>query len=287
MRWGRFDADASTSPTLVDPGNVARSNTGELSWNRSAGVLSIDNPWWQGAVGFLKPGVKTSKLELAGIATTQGRDFAAVHLVSADSLPLATSRKLLLLTSARIENKSTIWNAAFNALTTISKKGDTTVCEPVTGQVSFDAGRKDSVSVYPLDSRGNRLGPLPLSRPDDTTSWFTLNLPGTTLWYEIARGDASSPVGVRPVSPAKALLGLRPVRGGWLLEPKSAAPAGSRVGWEVRGVDGRILSHGASDAREGAWIASPHGTAVAVVDVRLLVDGTLKARNMTLSPVPR
>lgn len=287
MRWGRFDADASTSPTLADPGTVARSNTGELSWDRTAGILSIDNPWWQGAVGYLKAGVRTSKLELSGIATTGGRDFAAVHLVSADSLPLDKSRNMLLLTSARIENQSTRWNATFDALTTIYKKGDTTVCEPVTGQVSFDAGRTDSVSVYPLDSRGNRMAPLPLSSPNDTSSWFSLALPGTTLWYEIALGDAHSPVGVHDVSRTRTRLDLRPVRGGWLVATTGLATAGARLEWEVRGVDGRILSNGGSDARQGALVPSPRDAAVAVVEVRLVASGAIQARSRTLAPVPR
>jgi hypothetical protein len=287
MRWGRFDADISTSPILVDPGPVARTNTGELSWDRTAGILAIDNPWWQGAVGYLKKGVKTAKLELSGMATTGGRDFAAVHMVSADSLPLDKTRHKLLLTSARIENQSTVWNPTFTALTTVHKPGDTVVCEPVTGLVSFDAGRTDSVSVYPLDSRGNRLEALPLSRADDTTTWFTLRLPGTTLWYEIALGDARSPVGVRPASRADNRLDLRPVRGGWRVAPIESAPDGSHLEWEVRGVNGRILSKGAAAARLGALVASPAGAAVAVVDVRLVAGGVLRTRYMALAPVPR
>ena len=287
MRWGRFDAQTSSSPTLADPGSVARSNTGELSWDRAGGILSIDNPWWQGAVGFLKAGIRTSKLELSGIATTGGRDFAAVHLVSADSLPLDKTRKMLLLTSARIENQSTQWNAGFDALTTIYKRGDTTVCEPVTGQVSFDAGRRDSVSVYPLDSRGNRLAALPLSQGSDTTTWFTLALPGTTLWYEIARGDAHSPVGVHPVSRTGIRLDLRPVRGGWMVALVGVPPEGARLEWEVRGLDGRILSNGGTDARQAALVPSPRGAAVAVVDVRLAASGSVQVRSRSLVQVPR
>jgi hypothetical protein len=191
MRWGRFDAGASDSLLLADPGTHSVSSTGELDWDRTAGVFKVDAPSWQGAVGYLHAGASTSMLSLEGIATTGGRDFAAIHLVSADSLPLARTRRMLLLTSARIENRSQVWNSTFTTLTTIYKAGDTTVCEPVTGTVKLSLGRDDSVSVYRLDARGNRMEALPVAFEDGRA---VIVLPGTSLWYEVALGDATSAI---------------------------------------------------------------------------------------------
>lgn len=240
MRWGRFDAPATSTPTLVDPGATARTNTGELSWDRTKGILTIDNPWWQGAVGFLHGGASASRLRLSDIATTAGRDFAAVHLASVDTLPLASSRRMLLLTSARIENRSTTWNADFTALTRIYKAGDTVVCEPVTGTVQIDLGRSDSVSVYPLDSRGDRLAALPLFRADDSSSTFSFALPGTTLWYEVAVGETASPIGLGTAPRIRGVLEVRPSSRGSMLAWSTPAAGSLRV--EQIDARGRILT---------------------------------------------
>jgi hypothetical protein len=282
LRWGSFAADSSTGLALPDPGPVVRTSTGEISWDRSAGILSVDNPFWQGAVGFLHAGTSTSHLALSGIATTGGRDFAAVHLVSTDSLPLGRARRMLLLTSARVENQSTVWNAAMNALTRVALATDTTLCEPVTGVVSFDAGRRDSVSVYRLDSRGNRVEALSLGVPADATTFLQLALPGNTLWYEIAVGDATSPrTAVDPRTPSSGSFRLVGDRERPVLLCRTSSPG--RLEVEVRDLRGRLLSRivralpvGSTGVGLAPW------TGAAMVSVRLSgASGTLR-RNLVL-----
>jgi len=282
MRWGRFDADTTVAPSLPDPGSKAVANTGELSWDHAAGILAVDNPFWQGAVGFLKPGVTTGKLSLSGIATTGGRDFAAVHLVSVDSLPIGKSRKMLLLTSARLENRSSAWNSTFTTMTTPFKAGDTTVCEPVWGNVTFDAGRRDSVSVYPLDMRGNRLQALPLAKPDDSTTRFTLTLPGTTLWYEVALGEAASPIGVGIRASGLFDFGIRTVRKGGRSFVEWSAPGSGRLEAEILDAKGARLGRFESTSATGNGSLELSGRGLLLVRVRLSRDGSEQRRTFRL-----
>jgi hypothetical protein len=278
MRWGSFSAATTTATNSTDPGNPATSNTGELEWDRTRGILRVDNPWWQGAVGHLAAGASTTRMGVSGITTTAGRDFAAIHLVSGDSLPIGTTRHMLLLTSARLENQHQVWNASFNALTTVFATGDTTVCEPVTGRVAILVGRTDSVSVWTLDARGTRVSALPLGRSGDS---LVIALPGTTLWYEVALGDASSTItGILPRSRTAPRLSMRHSGRSWIATWSVPGGAGAlRAEFEVRDAAGRNLSHETVpvDPAGSRRIAAPTGSGMAFARVRLTRDGKVVA----------
>jgi hypothetical protein len=207
---------------------------------------------------------------VSGIRTTAGRDFAAIHLVSTDSLPIGTAHRLLLLTSARVENRSQVWNAAFDFLTTVAAPGDTTVCEPVTGRVAIRVGRTDSVSIWALDARGSRVAALALGRSGDS---IVVNLPGTTLWYEVALGAASLPVsGILTDLGKVPRLSMRSSPGGWIASwdvPDGASQF--RMEFDVRDASGRSLAHeavsvGPSGSRE---LAIQSGSGMAFARMRL------------------
>ncbi|MBK9578556.1 MAG: carbohydrate binding domain-containing protein [Fibrobacteres bacterium] len=278
MRWGNFAATASTVTNFVSPGSRATSNTQELDWDRTNGILRTDNPWWQGAVGYLVGGSTTSRMSVSGIKTTAGRDFAAIHLVSADTLPIGTTRRMLLLTSARVENKSQVWNASFNALTRIYATGDTTVCEPVTGRVALRLGRTDSVSIWTLDSRGSRLAALPLVRSGDS---IIVSLPGTTLWYEVALGDATSPItALRSHAATRARLAMRSSGRSWIATWSVPAGVGDlRAEFDLRDAAGRNLSHEEIPAQSTGThrITPPAATGPTFARVRLKRTNTLIA----------
>ena len=277
MRWGSFSAARSGSLSLPDPGTRSVTNTGEIDWDRSAGILKVDNPSWQGAVGFLNAGASTSVLSVSGVRTTGGRDFAAIHLVSADSLPIRRTKRLLLLASARVENASSAWNSDFTALTTIYRSGDTTVCEPVTGIVAMDLGRSDSVSVYRLDARGNRLEAIPVGYHDGKAE---VSLPGNTLWYEVATDDPTSPLpsSVRRTS-GKASLEL--FRGARPAVAWNAEAAGTL---RIRQLDarGRTLWSARRDVQPGSGRLEIPVSGFSLVQAELVSGGsTLRAGSPT------
>ena len=281
MRWGSFSAPATTVTNFVNPGTRTVSNTGELDWDRANGILRTDNPWWQGTVGYLAPGASTSRMSVSGIKTTAGRDFAAIHLVSVDSLPIGTTRSMLLLTSARVENQSQVWNDSYGALTTVFATGDTTVCEPVTGRVALRVGRTDSVSVWALDARGSRVAALPLGRSGDS---IVVALPGTTLWCEVALGDASSPItGILPHARTAPRLSMRHAGHSWIATWTVPDGTGElRAEFDVRDAAGRNLSRmevlvGPSGSRR---VSAPAGGGMAFARVRLSRDGTVVANGV-------
>ena len=206
LRWDSFEASVDRIPTVADPGPRIASNTGELLWDETRGVFQVDNPWWQGAVGFLADGSASSRLVVRSFRTTGGLDFGAVHLVSTDTSILGSGAPMLLLASARVENSGTVWNASRTALTRRFLARDTVLCEPVTGWIGLLPGRRDSVSVWALDPRGDRSTLLPVSWSGDTL-W--VDLPGTSLWYEVVPGNASSPtVKVSPRTVSRSSLSL-------------------------------------------------------------------------------
>src|SRR5205085_4209761 len=125
-------------------------------------------PSWQGITGYLGSASPVfPAYALDNIKTTANRDFAAVHLIALDSLPVSASHHLVLLTSGRVENPGTAWNASATSLAQWFKAGDTAICEPVTGQISFAPSEPGKFALYPLDPRGNRRAALPLRSQGD------------------------------------------------------------------------------------------------------------------------
>ncbi len=78
-------------PVKVD--RPSASVTDEVRWDEDAGVLTVDTPRTQGAVGFLEEG---AVIELGDVGLTCGNAFASVLVVSLDGEPIATSKRLLV-----------------------------------------------------------------------------------------------------------------------------------------------------------------------------------------------
>ena len=71
---------------------VVTSLTGQLKWNRDAGICFLDAPKAQGATGFI--GGRT--ITLSSLVIRCENQYATVYAVSADGLPLTDSKKILL-----------------------------------------------------------------------------------------------------------------------------------------------------------------------------------------------
>lgn len=183
FRHANFDADSTyLTGTLANPGKVITSETGELKWDENVGYFTVNNAYWQGATGYL--GGKTIDLEnitISNVSTTENLNFASIHLISLDSLPIAQSKKLILLTGARLENQGLKWNDTKTSL--VSTGGTKALCEPVEAIVSFKQANSDSLSVYMLNQTGKRTDSLMVNQIEKTSK-FTVNK--NTLWYEIS-----------------------------------------------------------------------------------------------------
>ena len=81
-----------------------RSATGELTWDFGKGVVTLNSPRTQGAVGFLS---KAGRVELKDVVIGSANDFGAVIVTSLDEKPLASSRRAL--SQAMTEEKHFGW----------------------------------------------------------------------------------------------------------------------------------------------------------------------------------
>ena len=178
-----FEADSTfLTRTLTSPGKVITSETGELMWDGNLGFFTVDNPYWQGATGYL--GGKTidlGNITISNVTTTDNLNFASIQLISLDSLPISQSKKMILLTSARLENQGLKWNETKTSL--VSAGGTKALCEPVEAVVTFKSSSADSLSVYMLNPTGNRADSLLVNQIGESVK-FSMNK--NTLWYEIS-----------------------------------------------------------------------------------------------------
>ena len=190
FRHGNFEADSTfLTGTLANPGKVVTTDTGELKWDGNLGVFTVNNPYWQGATGYL--GGKNIELEnitISNVTTTDNLNFASIQLISLDSLPISQSKKMILLTSARLENQGLKWNDTKTAL--VSAGGTRALCEPVEAVITFKSSSPDSLSVYMLNPTGNRADSLLVSQTGESVEF---SLDKNSLWYEISN-HISTPV---------------------------------------------------------------------------------------------
>lgn len=194
FRHANFEADSTfLTGTLTSPWKVVTSETGELMWDGNQGYFTIDNPFWQGATGYL--GGKTidlGNITISNLTTTDNLNFASIQLISLDSLSIGKSKKMILLTSARLENEGLQWNTTKTSL--LDAGSTKALCEPVKATVRFKNASADSVAVYMLNPTGARADSSEINQ-NAADAIFTLNK--KTLWYEIGNHLA------RPVTPVK------------------------------------------------------------------------------------
>lgn len=178
-----FEADSTfLTGTLTSPGKVVTSETGELMWDGNQGFFTVNNTYWQGATGYL--GGKTidlGSISISNVTTTDNLNFASIHLISLDSLPIGKSKKMILLTSARLENEGLKWNDTKTSL--VSAGGTRALNEPVEATIKFKASTADSLSVYMLNQTGKRADSLLINQLGNDVV-FVLNK--KTLWYEVS-----------------------------------------------------------------------------------------------------
>jgi hypothetical protein len=72
---------------------IVTSSTGEIAWDFGQGVLTVNAPMSQGAAGFL---AKAGAIKLGDVTIASNNEYGAVHVISLDGLPLATSKKILV-----------------------------------------------------------------------------------------------------------------------------------------------------------------------------------------------
>jgi hypothetical protein len=139
------------------------SDTGELSLDYGAGLLSINTPRTKSAIGYL---AEAGPVDLDGLRVECRTEFAAVTATSLDGEPIGRSRHVLLTSVGRAENtaqgfwpptpKQRSWSVTSWML---PAEGRTPVlAEPVRAELRLKV--PGTATAYPLDPSGKRRDPL-------------------------------------------------------------------------------------------------------------------------------
>jgi hypothetical protein len=153
---------------------VARSATGELKWNWQQGLVTLDAPAAQGAIGFLSA---AGPIALGEMTLASPLAYGAVVLVPLDGRPIRTSRKLLLQVMSEDTNSG--WSAPGDGVRPLVDPGAPPILvRTLAGRVTLSRPDAASLTVRPLDLNGYPAGPPRRGAADIT-------LQPTTLYYLI------------------------------------------------------------------------------------------------------
>ena len=192
-------ASGATDSTWPDVSQTTKfvSDTGELSWDTTAGVVTVSSAKTRAVVGFANgktiglggPGVDCS-LTSGPCVTFQpgtsltGHSVLLLELTEGDSFATGAGRALLSATGD-VRNTEMQWNASKTSLGTNWGHAPTRV-EVISAKVTLPRAASE-VAVFALDGRGQRMASVPVSGTG--TASFTIGAGVTTLWYEVVLGS--------------------------------------------------------------------------------------------------
>ena len=168
------------NPRLVR--DAALSLTQELYWNFNKGIFQINADKIQGVAGFLnseKEGFKFRNLRVKS-----KNNYASVFISAIDNEPLTNSSKILLNTSARIDNTGVKYSPSHTSV--IYGGSSPILIEPVYAVCRLALSRFKSVKVYTLDANNYKKEEYKnFSTPDKNTLIITTDENSKTLGYYI------------------------------------------------------------------------------------------------------
>lgn len=155
------------------------SDTGELAWQK--GLVTVDTARSQALIGFNQANPKA----LRNLSAEVRNRFSAIVLSSLDGRPIATSRRMLLVTGSVVANTGQQWNEKRNSL--VSWGTIPTVTEPVSGRITLrNLDGNSKVEVTALDGAGRPLGGAKPAHRTPAGWELEIGDPVTT-WYRIVR----------------------------------------------------------------------------------------------------
>jgi hypothetical protein len=168
---------------------TARSITGELTWNGSDGVVTIDTPRTQAVIGFLgkaRHAMRTATIE-------SPTEFGAVYVTAMDgSEPVRSARRILVTAVGRAKNTGMEYEVASKT----SRRGGPqwrlksvgqgpVLLESVTGRIEVQTVHGSQLKAWTLDVVGKRLQPVSLDRKAGQVV-LTMRPEHKTVYYELA-----------------------------------------------------------------------------------------------------
>lgn len=175
-----FDDGESVTdlPQLQNHKRVFSSETGELTWDFNQGLVTINAPSIQGAIGFV--GGKTIRLK--NVTLQVQSDFAVIVLVALDDQPLADSQKLALVAVSRVKNEGIQIGRDVVGFRILEDWGQAPVLvQDVRGWIALKSNLAGQLKVFSLDGQGRPAAPLETTEERGT---ITFQIGGSaTLWY--------------------------------------------------------------------------------------------------------
>ncbi|MFZ5825471.1 MAG: hypothetical protein ACOY94_14315 [Bacillota bacterium] len=170
--WGLNDGAG------IEPGRYV-TDTGELDWDYSTGLLKIDSPRSQGLVGF----GGGRRVEVGQIAITLETGFGVVAASSLEARPLAETARILVTAVGRSRNSEMVWNPE-NPHQLLDEGREPVTFDPVEGWLDLPPGRRVA-GAWALDVRGARAAE---ARVEEVAGRYRLRLGSgaPALHYEIA-----------------------------------------------------------------------------------------------------
>jgi len=178
---------------------IARSITGELTWNASDGFVTVNTPRTQAVIGFLARAKGSSPLQ--AVTLRSPTSFGAVYVTALDGDAAIESAHRLLVTAVGPAR-----NTGMEYETTPTRSGASgsqtsplgvpysrlraagqapALLEAVTGQVEIRSRWAGQLKAWTLDVVGNRVRKLPLTVKSDVLV-LDMQPQAKTVYYEIA-----------------------------------------------------------------------------------------------------
>jgi hypothetical protein len=154
---------------------VITSSTGEITWDYGQGLLTVNSPTSQAAAGFL---AKAGPIKLGDVTIESGNDYGAIHVISLDGRPLASSKKILIQVFTEEKMYGFMAQNGF-----IKDIGRPPICvRDIDARVTLPGGTE--LKAEALDEQGYARGPL---TPQVTGASATIVLPRDTLYTIVTR----------------------------------------------------------------------------------------------------
>jgi hypothetical protein len=171
---------------------IARSLTGELTWNASAGVVTVNTPRTQAVIGFLAVGAKNLSPQPT-VTLRSPTNFGAVYVTARDGdAPIESARRLLVTAVGPAKNTAMEYEATSqpSPLGTpywhLRDAGKApALLEAVTGQIEIRSRVAGQLKAWTLDVVGNRVREVPLAVKSDTAI-LDLRAEFKAVYYDIA-----------------------------------------------------------------------------------------------------
>jgi hypothetical protein len=167
---------------------TARSMTGELTWDAAQGVVWIDTPRSQAAVGFLS----AQPHELSAVRLSSANRFGAVWVTAmSGDTPIRTARRLLVTAvgparSPGMEYEQTTRRSRLGPSWRLNSPGDgPAMLEAIVGKLRIRTSHARSMQAWTLDLTGKRCERIPLEIESGAVA-LTMQPEHRAVYYEIA-----------------------------------------------------------------------------------------------------